>query len=37
MSGVILMEGHQEKIQYLDQYKNAAEKGLWSGKENEIS
>ena len=25
-----------EKIQYLGQYKNATEKGLWIGKNNEV-
>ena len=32
-----LMEGHQEKIQYPEQYKNTIEKGLWSGRDNEFS
>ena len=31
------VEGHQWKIQYLEQYKNANEKGLWTEKDNEVS
>ena len=31
-----LVEGHQKKIQYPKQYKNATGKGLSSGKDNEV-
>ena len=31
------MEGHQNKIQYPEWYKNATEKEFWSGKDNEFS
>ena len=29
--------GRQEKIQYPERYKNATGKGLWRGKDNEVS
>ena len=32
-----LIEEHQKKIQYSEQYKNAIGKGLWSWKDNDVS
>ena len=31
------MEGHQEKIEYTEWYKKSTGKGLWSGKDTEVS
>ena len=31
------MKEHQKKIQYTKWYKNATGKGLWRGKDNEVS
>ena len=31
------MEGHQKKIQYPEEYRNATAKSMWSGNDNEVS